>query len=141
MPPSKALQVARDASLDLVEISPGVNPPICKILDWGKFKYEQQKQEQSQKKKQKNVEVKVIRLSAKIGEHDLATKEKQARKFLGENDKVKLSLFFKGREITHKDLGEKVLRNFITRLEDIAKVDTEISFSGREISITLSPNK
>lgn len=139
MSPTKALQIAREEGLDLVEISPNVYPPICKILDWGKFKYEQQKQEQAQRKKQKNSELKVIRLSAKIGEHDLGTKEKQARKFLQERDKVKLSLFFKGREITHKELGEKVLRSFVQKLEDVAKVDTDLSFSGREMSIILSP--
>jgi translation initiation factor IF-3 len=102
-----ALKIAREEGLDLVEISPNVFPPVCKVLDWGKFRYEQQKSEQAQKKKQRNVEVKIVRLSAKIGEHDLTTKERQARKFLGEGNKVKVQLLFKGREVTHKELGEK----------------------------------
>lgn len=138
---SEALRRAEEEGFDLVEISPTANPPVVKIIDWGKFKYEQQKASRTQKKKQKTVEVKGIRLSAKIGEHDLKTKAKHARKFLESGNKVKVRLFFKGREIVHKDIGENVLKKFFEELEDIAKIDQNITFSGREVSMVLSPKK
>ncbi|RJO60200.1 translation initiation factor IF-3 [candidate division WS5 bacterium] len=138
---SEALRRAEEEGFDLVEISPAANPPVVKIIDWGKFKYEQQKASRTQKKKQKTVEVKGIRLSAKIGEHDLQTKAKHARKFLESGNKVKIRLFFKGREIVHKDIGENVLKKFSRELEDVAKIDQDITFSGREVSMILSPKK
>ncbi len=137
----EALKLAEDEDLDLVEISPNANPPVAKILDWGKFKYEKRKQEQSQRKRQKNVEVKGIRLSSKIGQHDLETKAKHAGKFLESGNKVKIRLMFKGREIVHKDLGAEVLRRFAEKLEDIAETDQNITFSGREVSMILAPKK
>jgi len=136
-----AIRRAEEEGLDLVEISPNANPPVAKILDWGKFKYEKQKQSRSQKKKQKNVELKGIRLSSKIGEHDLQTKAKNARKFLDAGNKVKVRLIFKGREIVHKDLGAEVLRKFAAEVEDISQVDQEIAFSGREVNLILAPKK
>ncbi len=137
----EALKLAEDKDLDLVEISPNANPPVAKILDWGKFKYEKRKQEQSQRKKQKNIEVKGIRLSAKIGQHDLETKAKHARKFLESGNKIKVRLMFKGREIVHKDLGAEVLRKFAAQVEDIAEIDQDVTFSGREVSMILAPKK
>jgi translation initiation factor IF-3 len=133
--------MAEEEGLDLVEISPNATPPVCKILDWGKFKYEQEKQTQTQKRKQKNVEVKGIRLSAKIGDHDFQTKIKHARKFLEEGNKVKVRLIFKGREIVHKDIGKNVLERFATELEDTAQIEQGISFTGREVNFILSPKK
>jgi len=133
--------MAEEEGLDLVEISPNATPPVCKILDWGKFKYEQEKQTQVQKKKQKNVEVKGIRLSAKIGDHDFQTKIKHARKFLEEGNKVKVRLIFKGREIVHKDIGKNVLERFATELEETAQIEQGISFTGREVNFILSPKK
>lgn len=138
---SEALKLAEEEGFDLVEISPNANPPVCKIIDWGKFKYEQQKQSRTQKKKQKNVEVKGIRLSSKIGEHDLQTKAKHARKFMEAGNKVKVRLIFKGREIVHKDIGADVLRKFAHELEEIAQIDQDIAFTGREVNMILSPKK
>ncbi len=138
---SEALKQADEEGFDLVEISPNTNPPVCKIIDWGKFKYEQQKQSRTQKKKQKNIEVKGIRLSSKIGEHDLQTKAKHARKFLEAGNKVKVRLIFKGREIVHKELGADVLRKFSTELEEIAEISQNIAFTGREVNMILSPKK
>lgn len=138
---SEALKQAEEEGFDLVEISPNTNPPVCKIIDWGKFKYEQQKQSRTQKKKQKNIEVKGIRLSSKIGEHDLQTKAKHARKFLESGNKVKVRLIFKGREIVHKDLGADVLRRFSTELGEIADISQDIAFTGREVNMILSPKK
>ena len=137
----EALRKAEDEGLDLVEISPTANPPVAKIIDWGKFKYEKRKQEQSQRKKQKNVEVKGIRLSSKIGEHDLETKAKTARKFLNDEHKVKVRLLFKGREITHKDVGERVLRRFAEKLEDVSTIEQDVTFTGREAGIIIAPKK
>ncbi len=133
--------MAEEEGYDLVEISPKAVPPVCKIIDWGKFKYEQQKQTRTQKKKQKNVEVKGVRLSSKIGEHDLQTKAKHARKFLEGGNKVKVRLIFKGREIVHKDIGAEVLKKFALELEDIAQRDQDITFTGREVNMILSPKK
>lgn len=133
--------MAEEEGLDLVEISPNATPPVAKILDWGKFKYEQGKQTQTQKKKQKNTEVKGIRLSAKIGDHDLQTKLKHARKFLEEGNKVKVRLIFKGREIAHKDIGKSVLERFAAELEEVAQIEQGISFTGREVNFILSPKR
>lgn len=133
--------MAEEEGYDLVEISPNAVPPVCKIIDWGKFKYEQQKQTRTRKKKQKNVEVKGIRLSSKIGEHDLQTKAKHARKFMEDGNKVKVRLIFKGREIVHKDIGAGVLNKFALELEDIAQKDQDITFTGREVNMILSPKK
>ncbi len=137
----EALRTAEEEGLDLVEISPNANPPVAKIIDWGKFKYEKRKQEQTQKKKQRNVEMKGVRLSSKIGEHDMETKAKSAKKFLLSGNKVKVRLFFKGREITHKDIGEKVLRKFAEKLEDVSTVEQDVAFTGREAGIILAPKK
>ena len=141
VPLPEALRTAEEEGLDLVEISPNTNPPVAKIIDWGKFKYEKRKQEQTQRKKQRNVEMKGVRLSSKIGEHDMDTKAKSARKFLLSGNKVKVRLFFKGREITHKNIGEKVLRKFAEKLDDIAIIEQDVAFTGREAGIVLAPKK
>jgi len=138
---SEALRRAEEEGFDLVEMSPNAKPPVVKIIDWGKFKYEQQKQSRTQKKKQKSVEVKGIRLSSKIGEHDLQTKAKHARKFIETGNKVKVRLIFKGREIVHKDIGADVLRKFAAELEEVAQVDQDIAFTGREVNMILAPKK
>lgn len=134
-----ALKKAEEEGLDLVEISPNLFPPICKILDWGKYKYDLSKKGGG--KGQKTGEIKTIRLSSKIGEHDLEVKAKKARKFLEKGFKVKAQLMFKGREITHKDVGESVLRKFNSSIEDVTEIEQDIKFIGREISIIFKPNK
>lgn len=138
---SEALERAASAGLDLVEIAPGANPPVAKVLDWGKFRYEQTKQDQRNRRHQRNQEVKTVRLGLKIGEHDLQVKVRHARSFFEQGHKVKVSLRFRGREITHPDLGRAVLDRFLSHLEDIAVREQDPSISGREMTMLLALNK
>jgi translation initiation factor IF-3 len=133
--------MAEEAGLDLVEISPNAVPPVAKILDWGKYRYEQQKQQQKQKAKQKSIEVKGIRLGIKISEHDLLTKLKSAEKFLSKEDKVKFQVRFRGREIAHKELGEELLKNIIERLSEVADVEQAPTSQGRDMFMVVAPKK
>lgn len=130
-----ALEEARDAGLDLVEISPNAKPPVCKILDYGKFKYEAQKKEQQSKKKQHVIKIKEIRLRPRIDQHDLETKVNMGRKFLKEGAKLKVTLMFRGREMSRLDLGELVLDKVAEMLADIAEVEKRDPMEGRRISI------
>ncbi len=141
VPTSTALAMAEEVGLDLVEVSPNAAPPVAKILDWGKYKYEQQKQQAKAKAKQKTTELKGIRLGVKIGAHDLDTKLKNAEKFLGKDDKVKFALRFRGREIVHKELGEKILLNVAERLSEISEVEQKPTFAGREMTLIVAPKK
>lgn len=136
-----ALERAASAELDLVEIAPGAKPPVVKILDWGKYRYEQTKQDQKNRKHQRNQEVKQVRVGLKIGEHDLLTKVKHARQFLDDGSRVKVSLRFRGREVTHSDLGRGVLDRFSGHLEDIAHREQQPSLSGREMTMLLAPTR
>lgn len=138
---AEAKRRATEAGLDLAEIAPDAKPPVVKILDWGKFRYEQTKQQAKGKKKQKSIEVKQIRLSLKIGEHDLDVKLRRAQKFLEDGHKVKVGLLFKGREITHPDLGHKMIDKFAARLEDLGQLEQSPQMSGRELSIVLGVKK
>lgn len=141
MPIATALTMAEEAGLDLVEVSPNAVPPVAKILDWGKYKYEQQKQQAKAKAKQKTTELKGIRLGVKIGEHDLNTKLRNAEKFLAKEDKVKFQLRFRGREIVHKELGERLLLTVAERLSEIAEVEQPPAFAGREMTLIVAPKK
>lgn len=141
VPTSRALEIADQAGLDLVEISPNAVPPVVKIMDWGKYKYEQQKQLQKQKAKQKIIEVKGIRLGIKISQHDLDTKLASATKFLEKENKVKFQVRFKGREITHKEIGETLLKNIIDRLSEISDVEQSPTSQGRDMFMILAPKK
>lgn len=141
MSPDKALKLAEDAGLDLVEISPNANPPVCKILDYGKYKYEQQKKAAEARKNQKTVDVKEIKVRPAIGEHDYQVKYKAARKFLDNGDKVKVTLRLRGREMAHKDLAMEVLDRLKEELSDISKVDLEPKFEGRQVVMVLSAEK
>ncbi len=134
-----ALQQAHEAGLDLVEISPQAVPPVCKILDYGKFKFEQDKKAAEAKKKQKIVELKEIKLRPGIGDHDYEIKMKQARKFLGEGDKVKFTLRFRGRELSRTDIGMIVLRRVRTELEGMVRVEFEPKFEGRQVTMIVAP--
>ena len=131
----EALEEAREAGLDLVEISPNAKPPVCKILDYGKFKYEAQKKEQQSKKKQHVIKIKEIRLRPRIDQHDLETKVNMGRKFLKEGAKLKVTLMFRGREMSRLDLGELVLDKVAEMLADIAEVEKRDPMEGRRISI------
>lgn len=138
---SEALKIAQDQGYDLAEVSPSAKPPVCKLLDWGKYKYQQEKLHQKSRKNQQNVEVKQIRMGLKIGEHDIAVKQKAAKKFLLSGNKVKITARFKGREMTHQELGKVVLDKFFIGLEDIANKETEPSLTGRDMSIVISLKK
>lgn len=135
-----ALLKAEEAGLDLVQVSPDIETPVCKILDHGKFKYEQEKKLQKSKKAQKSTEIKGIRLSVKIGQHDLDTKLKKAKEFLERGDKLSLQLRFRGREMAHTELGAEVLKRFVAELGDI-KIEQEPKMMGRGMTMVIAPVK
>jgi translation initiation factor IF-3 len=138
MPTSEALELARQSGLDLVEVAADERPPVCRIMDYGKFKYEQKKK-QAKSAKTHQVQVKEIRLRPKTGEHDVDFKVKQARGFLAERDKVKVTIMFKGREMAHVDRGREMILGVISSLEDIAKVEKPPSMEGRSMTAVLTP--
>ncbi|MGA0046285.1 MAG: translation initiation factor IF-3, partial [Candidatus Kapaibacteriota bacterium] len=133
-----ALQAARDREMDLVLIAPQAVPPVCKIIDYGKFSYEQQKREKAQKKAQHQKELKEIRLRAGTDTHDLDFKTRHAKEFLEQGHKVKATVFFRGREIVHQDLGRELLQKFIDGLVEVSKVDQDMRTEGRVLSVTLA---
>ena len=141
MPLDEALQLADQKGMDLVEISPNADPPVAKILDFGKYRYEIQKREKEAKKKQKTMQVKEIRLSTFIEEHDIQVKAKTASKFLSEGDKVKVSLRFRGRERDHVDQGKEVMDAFAEACSDFGTVDKKPALEGRNLTMFLSPKK
>ena len=139
MSPKDALKLAREQQLDLVEIAPGAAPPVCRIMDYGKHRYEQSKREKDIRKKQKVVKVKEVTLSVKIGEHDLNVRLKNAQSFLKDGDKVKATIRFRGREIVHNDLGRTLLLNFAEKLKEDAVIEQMPRMEGRTMSIVLGP--
>ena len=138
-PLEKALQIANERSLDLVEVAPSSVPPVCRLLDYGRYRYEQTKKERKARKGQRSGVLKEIRVRPRVKEYDLATKIKIARKLLEEGDKVKIFVIFRGREITHPELGLKILRKAADHLKDIAVLDGTPSTEGRIMSLVLSP--
>ena len=132
---------AKDANLDLVKIAPTAKPPVCKIIDYGKYRYELARKAKEAKKKQKTVETKEIRLSPNIDTNDLNTKVNQARKFLSKGAKVKVSLRFRGREMAHRDVGREILDSFYKELEDVSTVDKPAKMEGRSMLMFLSATK
>ena len=136
----QAIEKAEAAGLDLVEISPNAEPPVCKILDYGKYKYEQQKKANEAKKKQKTVDVKEIKLRPAIGDHDYEVKLKAAKKFIENGDKLKVTLRFRGREMAHMELGMDVLNRMKDDLDGLAKVDQAPKPEGRQVMMMLSPD-
>lgn len=141
MPIRNALELAFERNLDLVEIAPQANPPVCKIIDYGKFIYELQKKEKYQKKQQQNQQMKEIRFKWRTDTHDFNFKTRHARQFIEEGNKVKASVIFRGREIIHKDIGIELLEKFVAEMEDIAKVDVPLKSDGKQVFIVLSPDK
>ncbi len=139
LPTRDALWRAREVGLDLVEISPNADPPVCKILDFGKYKYEQQKKKNEAKKKQKVVEIKEIKIRPNIDDHDYDVKMRQAKSFIGEGDKVKVTLRFRGRELAHVDLGMRVLERVKGELDEIAKVEQMPRMENRQMIMVLTP--
>ena len=139
MPLAQAKEIAKKANLDIVEVAPTSAPPVCRLLDYGKFKYEQRKKEQQAKKAQKVTLLREIRLRPKIGVHDFEFKARTARKLLLDGAKVKITLMFRGREITHPDLGWKVLQRMAESLSDISTLERQPVMEGRRMDIILAP--
>ncbi|WP_243291276.1 translation initiation factor IF-3 [Bacillus sp. FJAT-47783] len=136
----EALEIATRANLDLVLVAPSAKPPVARIMDYGKFRFEQQKKEKEARKKQKTINVKEVRLSPTIEEHDFNTKLRNARKFLEKGDKVKASIRFKGRAITHKEIGQRVLDRFSEACSDVSSIESKPKMEGRSMFIVLAPN-
>lgn len=138
---SQALDTAYDKGLDLVMIAPNSKPPVCRIMDYQKYRFDQAKKEKEAKKKQRIVEIKEVRLSPNIGDHDFDVKLKNAKKFLEEGNKVKVSIRFRGREVTHSDLGKDVLTKFAEDISDTGVVDKAPKMEGRNMVMFLSPKR
>ncbi|MBR1638582.1 MAG: translation initiation factor IF-3 [Treponema sp.] len=134
----EALRIAKDKDLDLVEVSPNANPPVCKILDYGKYRFEQEKKLRDSKKNQKVLKLKEIRMQPKIGAGDLDTKAKHIQEFLDEGDKVKVTIRFRGRELAHTELGYDVLNEVLKRLTSAYNIDKPAAMDGRNMSMTIS---
>ncbi len=137
----EALKKAEEAGLDLVEVSPNAEPPVCKILDYGKFKYEDQKRKAEARKKQKTVDVKEIKMRPGIDQHDYDVKMRAMTRFLDEGDKVKVTLRFRGRELAHQELGLKVLHRVRDDVVEIAKVEQMPKMEGRQMTMVVAPAK
>ncbi|MFX4219889.1 MAG: translation initiation factor IF-3 [Thalassobaculum sp.] len=135
----EAMSHAEQFGLDLVEVSPNADPPVCKILDYGKFKYEAQKKKNEAKKKQKVIEVKEIKMRPNIDEHDYQTKMRSVNRFLGDGDKVKLTMRFRGREMAHQELGLNVLKRVQAEISEIAKVEAHPKLEGRQMIMVVAP--
>jgi translation initiation factor IF-3 len=136
---NEALAMATDAGLDLVEVAPNADPPVCKILDYGKFKYEEQKKKNEARKKQKIIEVKEIKLRPSIDDHDYDVKMRSMHKFIEEGDKVKVTMRFRGRELAHQELGMNVLMRVKDDLDEIAKIEQFPRMEGRQMTMVISP--
>lgn len=136
---NEALQIAESQHLDLVEVSPTAVPPVCRIMDFGKFKYQQSKKLQEAKKKQVQVQLKEVKLRPKTDEHDLLFKIKHVRRFLEEGNKAKITVVFRGREITHMELGQVALDKFVEGLQDIALIEVRPKMEGRNMFIIVAP--
>ncbi len=134
-----ALDAADEANLDLVEIAPNASPPVCRILDYGKFRYEKQRKVKQNKKKQHTVQVKEIRLRPAIDDHDLLTKLAKAQKFLADGSKLKFTVMFRGREVTRMESGTELLDRIVKILEDIAKVEKAPETEGRRMTLIMAP--
>jgi len=136
----EALALAEERGFDLVEVAPNAVPPVCRLLDYGKFRYEQSQKEREARRNQKQADLKQIRLMPKTAEHDITTKANQAKKFLLQGDKVKFNVRFRGREMAHPDIGRKMLEDIAEQLRDIAVVEQKPLLEGRVLSLLLAPN-
>lgn len=135
----EALKRAQDAGLDLVEVAPAASPPVCKIIDYGKFRYDQTKREKESRKTQHQVKVKEIKLKPNIDEHDFQTKLKRGRQFLEKGNKVKLTCFFRGREMAHTDIGKKVVQRFCDEVADVGTLEAPLKMMGRSLTSVIAP--
>jgi len=139
VPIQKALEIANDYDLDLVEVAAQAAPPVCRIIDFSKFKYDQEKKEREAKKHQHQMHIKEIRVKPNIDEHDYQTKLKQTIAFLKKKDKVKISLFFRGRQMEHMDLGKKILDKFVVDTHSDGQIEKDVSLEGRIMSLVVAP--
>jgi translation initiation factor IF-3 len=140
LPIQEAMRLAYERNLDLVEVAPNAVPPVCRLLDYGKYQYEKQKKEREARRAQKVIEIKEIRLRPRTGEHDLDTKVRQALSFLDEGSKVKVAVRFRGREITHPEIAREQLEEFATKVGAAAIIESQPSMEGRNLFMLLSPN-
>jgi len=131
--------MAQDKGVDLVEVAPQASPPVCKLMDYGKYVYQQRKRHQEAKKKQVQVQLKEVKIRPKTDEHDLQTKMNHVRRFLSKGDRCKITLFFRGREIVHKEHGKEILDNVLSELSDVARVEQEPKFEGRTMNMIVAP--
>lgn len=141
VPAREALRMAQEKELDLVEIAPNAKPPVCRIMDFGKYKYEQSKREKEARKKQKIISVKEVKVRPNIEDHDLEVKTKNAIKFLKEGDKVKVTLMFRGREMAHAELGKKLLKKMAETTQDVATIERHPKVEGRNMVMILTPKQ
>lgn len=141
MPTERALQLAEDARLDLVKIVPKANPPVCKLMDYDKHRFEQAKREKEQRKNQKVISIKEVQLSATIEENDIQVKARNAVKFLKAGDKVKVTIRFRGRQITHSEIGAKVMKEFAERISEVAVIERMPNLEGRHMIMILTPRQ
>ena len=141
MPPPQALAIAKQKGLDLVEISPTAVPPVCRIMDFGKYQYQEQKRAREARKHQKVIEVKEIKFRPKVDEHDYQFKKKHIERFLVEGDKVKATIMFRGREMAHPDYGRHILERLKTELKEAAQVEADARMEGRFLYMILAPKK
>ncbi len=139
--PARGIEMAQEVGLDLVEISPNASPPVCKIMDFGKFKYETQKRESEARKKQKIIEIKEVKFRPNTDTHDYDVKMRNVFKFLGNGDKVKVTLRFRGREMAHLELGRALLERVAVDIEEVAKIDAMPKMEGRQMIMMISPTK
>ena len=138
MPPQQAMIIAREKSLDLVEVSPTAQPPVCKITDYGRYQYEEQKRTRQAKKRQKTIEIKEIKFRPKVDEHDYNFKKKHVERFLAQGDKVKATIFFRGREMAHPEFGRHILDRLVEELGDLATQETVPRMEGNQMHTILS---
>jgi translation initiation factor IF-3 len=134
-----ALHRAEESGLDLVEIAPTADPPVCKIIDFGKYRYQQTKKSKESKKSQHEVKVKEVKIKPNTDEHDILTKLRSAREFISKGDKVKITCVFRGREMMHPEFGEKVVRRMCTELADVAAAESPAKFFGKALTVVLAP--
>ena len=139
--PAAAMAMAEEVGLDLVEISPGASPPVCKIMDFGRFKYEQQKKAAEAKKKQKIIEIKEVKFRPNIDTHDYDVKMRSVTKFLGDGDKVKVTLRFRGREMAHQERGRELLTRIADDIEEIGKIEAMPKMEGRQMIMVVAPQR
>ncbi len=139
VPVEEALRAARERDLDLVEVAPAARPPVVKIMDYGKFRFEQAKAARAARKKQHNIQVKEVKYRPGISDHDFAFKTRHARNFLEEGNKVKLTMMFRGRQVTHPELGQDVLNRVFEAVKDVGKIEIEPKLEGRNMTMVLAP--